>query len=221
MKAVLHIGTEKTGTTLLQNWLYANRANLYQKGIYLSENLGKPNNRYIPSYFRSELDDWAKANNIRTLEEKGVFFRNFLIKLSDEIREASKNCDIFLITSEHFHSRLTEREDIESLKNYISRNFDGVKIICYFRNQFDVAVSAYSTSIKTGLSSDLNAFLDKADINSYYYNYLKIANVWSGAFGKENCEFRIYDRNAFKYNDIRKDFIDAIDSNIAFEGLYY
>ena len=35
MKCILHIGTEKTGTTLLQNWLYDNKEKLSQVGIYL------------------------------------------------------------------------------------------------------------------------------------------------------------------------------------------
>ena len=44
MKCILHIGTEKTGTTILQDWLYDNKVELSKVGVYLSDNLGKTNN---------------------------------------------------------------------------------------------------------------------------------------------------------------------------------
>ena len=37
MKAVLHIGTHKTGTTTIQSFLGANREKLRKQGIFLSE----------------------------------------------------------------------------------------------------------------------------------------------------------------------------------------
>lgn len=74
MKCILHIGTAKTGTTLLQNWIYDNKVEFSKSGIYISENLGKTNNRLIPAYFSSQLDDWAKRNSIKTLGEKKSIF---------------------------------------------------------------------------------------------------------------------------------------------------
>ncbi|MCC0056560.1 MAG: sulfotransferase domain-containing protein [Rhodobiaceae bacterium] len=221
MKAVLHIGTEKTGTTLLQSWMYANQSALYRRGIYISDNIGKINNRYVPSYFKKELDDWARANNIKTSEEKEAFFENFEENLSKEIEYQSKNCQYFIITSEHFHSRLTDIEEIRNLKEFIDINFNSTKIICYFRNQYDVAISAYSTAIRTGMTGTLSEFLDRATPHLYYYNYERIADNWSGVFGRENCDFRIYDRSKFKNGDLRKDFIDAIDKNINISDLDY
>ena len=151
MKCILHIGTEKTATTLLQDWLYANQEVLTRHKVYLSEMLEKTNNRAFPSYFQNHLDDWTRYKKISSLEGKEKFFEGFLGRLRDEINEASKNHDVFVITSEHLHSRVIRHEDIQSIAKFLNENFDETKVLFYFRNQFDMAVSQYSTLLKYSL----------------------------------------------------------------------
>ena len=75
MRGILHIGTEKTGLTLLQKWLYSNQKNLSNQGIDLSNILGIPNNIYFPINFNgkfdkeefSELISWSKKIILRIL----------------------------------------------------------------------------------------------------------------------------------------------------------
>ena len=57
-KLYLHIGTEKTGTTLLQEWLYTNKKKKRKNGIYLPNQLEEPNNILLPTYFQASLDHW-------------------------------------------------------------------------------------------------------------------------------------------------------------------
>lgn len=221
MKCVLHIGTEKTGTTLLQEWLYQNKAALSKSGIYLSDNLGGSNNRYIPVFFQSFLDDWAKANHIENNEQKEFYFKDFLSELSTEIMFSKASHDLFIITSEHLHSRLRNKSDIIKLRNYLFKNFEEVEVLCYFRNQFDVAVSLYSTILKNESTLTLDSFLDTAVPNDYYFNYLRIAENWSEVFGKECCNFKLYERDVFYEKDIRKDFILDVKSDIDLDTLVY
>ena len=72
MKCVLHIGTEKTGSTLLQDWLYQNQVNLSRQRIFLSDVLSINNNRRLVSFFQWELDDWANRNGILTQKDKDL-----------------------------------------------------------------------------------------------------------------------------------------------------
>ena len=80
MRGILHIGTEKTGSTLLQKWLYSNQKKLSNQGIYLSNILGIPNNIYFPINFNgkfdkeefSELISWSKKNNIKNIADKNA-----------------------------------------------------------------------------------------------------------------------------------------------------
>lgn len=221
MKCILHIGTEKTGTTLIQDWLYANQSQLGSQGVYLSDNLGKTNNRLIPAYFHSNLDDWAKEQRISSIDEKKRYFLGFLDRLSSEISMASKTHEYFVITSEHLHSRVTQPKDIKALSRYLKAHFSNVQIVCYFRNQFDVFVSLYSTALKISSSDRLEEYMKSATPSNYYYNYLAIADRWSSEFGIENCNFGVYDRYRFKDRDLRKDFLTKINSKIDFKVLDY
>ncbi|WP_339109287.1 hypothetical protein [Thioclava sp. GXIMD4216] len=214
MKCILHIGTEKTGTTLLQDWLYSNQEVLRKERIYLSEMLGKSNNRKLPACFSTQFDDFAKQHGYSTYEQKAVFFEGFLDAFADEIKNAKLNSDLFIITSEHFHSRTTLREEIQELKDFLSLHFSEIKVVCYFRNQFDTLVSLYSTALKGEDTLTLDEYLNvRATPELYYANYLQVADNWSEVFGRDACEFRIYDRARFLDGDLRKDFISLVADN--------
>ena len=211
MKCIIHIGTEKTGTTLLQNWLYANKRALGSLGVYLSDNLGGHNNRLVPTFFREELDDWARCNGIGSREEKARFFSGFLERLEREIADASAEHHTFVMTSEHFHSRLRRPEEIGRLRDFLTASFGQVTVVCYFREQVDCAVSMYSTELRNSWSRTLEDFLDRVVPEDYFFNHLSIADNWSAAFGIENCAFRIYDRDRFLDGDLRADFLGTLD----------
>ena len=219
MKCILHIGTEKTATTTLQDWLYDNQVELSKVGVYLSDNLGKTNNRLVPAYFQGHLDDWAISQGISSDAEKTQYFEGFIERLKSEIQTAKKTHNYFVITSEHLHSRVRKKDEIEQLYIFLSSLFDEVEVICYFRDQFDVAVSLYSTALKVNSFASVESFVAQAQPENYYYNYLQIADNWAGIFGKNNCNFRIYDRSKFIGNDIRLDFLSMIDDSIDAKNL--
>lgn len=155
MKCILHTVTAKTGTTTLQQWLYSNRSALSSQKVYLSDISGKPDNRYL-SYFFEPENRKSRCKLFNEHNDEANFYEGFLDRLSCEIREASRGHDIFIITSEHFHSRVTSLENIRSLKAYLNEQFDETQIICYFRNQYDMATSAYSTALRNGSSISLS-----------------------------------------------------------------
>jgi hypothetical protein len=214
MKCLLHIGTEKTGTTVLQDWLYDNKAQLSRVGVYLSETLGKPNNRLIPAYFKASLDDWAWQNGIANEAEKEKYFDGFIERLKSEVLAAKKTHSVFVITSEHLSSRVIEREEIEQLYDFLVSVFSEVEVVCYFRDQFDLVVSLYSTALKLDSYDNIDSFVNQAKPEIYFYNYLKIADNWADVFGKHNCNFRIYDMSKFIDNDIRIDLLSVITGDI-------
>jgi len=221
MNCVLHIGTEKTGTTILQRWLYSNKENLSKQKIFLSDVCGKPNNRIFAACFQNFIDNFLKGLGIVNLNDKNEFSSVFLARLADEIKSASDTHSLYLITSEHLHSRILRRTEITKIKIFLSGLFDNVFVICYFRNQSDLAVSRYSTALKFQYADTLETFVSDIKINSYYYDYNQIADNWSSVFGRDNCIFRIYDQNHFYQNDLRKDFLNALPLETDEETLNY
>lgn len=210
MRCVLHIGLEKTGTTYIQNSLYENASELYADGVYLPERLGISNNWKVPSYFKSGYEGYnLKKIGVESNEEKKEYFKDFFDDFMYEVKNA-RNCDNFLITSEHFHSSLRTQIEIDALKSFLDQFFSDYLVICYFREQSALAKSLYSTHLKSGATNTFDSFLETVVPENYYYNFLQIAKQWAQAFGADNCCFRVYDHSAFIGKDIFADFLHAI-----------
>lgn len=212
MKCILHIGTEKTGTTLLQQWLYDNQHELGKQRVFLSDMLGKASNRLISAYYEQDLDGWARRNGITNQAQKDEFFKDFEARFEQEVVVASRRHKVFVISSEHCHSRLRTVDEISRLHHLLTRCFDEINVVCYFREQADMAISWYSTGIKLSMASSLEGFLKQvARPENYYFDFKSIADNWSEVFGIDACCFRIYDRDRFPERDIRKDFLNTWD----------
>ena len=171
MRCVLHIGTEKTATTTLQDFVYSNRKALLKFGVCLSDVLGKTNNRKLVAYFQPYLDDYYYDNMINSEEKRQLHFDGFVEAFEKEIAALSAKADVLLITSEHFHSRLQTIESISRLKGFLEQFFESITVICFFREQSAVAASLYSTSIKNKNYDDIASFVKKVTPASHYYNY--------------------------------------------------
>lgn len=218
---ILHIGTEKTGTTALQEWLYANQSELSRRGVYLSKKLGAPNNRLFPAYFSRGLDEWAQVNNVRSAQEKDTFFSDFEAHVGEEFRGALQDHDYIVVSSEHLHSRITTRDEIMCIKAFLDAVFDRTLIVCYFRSQAEMALSLFSTSLKFGHTTSLDAFMELVQPETYFYNFENVADNWSRVFGEESCVFRIFDRGMLSHGDIRKDFLNIIDLDYKMNEFYF
>ena len=84
MKCILHIGTEKTGTTLIQDCIYSNYNALSKQRVAVSNELDRPNNRKLVAYFQTTFDDYFKQNKIFTHLDKDRFFKDFIKKISNK-----------------------------------------------------------------------------------------------------------------------------------------
>lgn len=219
MKCVLHIGLMKTGSSLIQQWLIDNKQQLSLQKICLSEISGKPDNHLFTASFHDTIDDWTRLMRIATTEDKRAYFAGFHDRLRQEIDELSKSHTTYIITSEHLSLHVTRSEDIGAMAEFLRTCFEEVKVVCYFRNQFDFAVSAYSTILRHGAMVDLATHLSEARPEFYHYDYFSIAERWSTAFGIENCDFRIYDKSVMAEGDLRKNFMTSVGHVVDFSPL--
>ncbi|MBU2937404.1 MULTISPECIES: hypothetical protein [Pacificibacter] len=212
MKCLLHIGTEKTGSTSIQSFVTSNRASLSRQGIKVCETLGVGNNRALAAYFQGRLDDLSRRNKIKTLEEQKVYFGPVLKELLDEIEMARENHEVFLISSEHLHSRLTSYEQINELQEFLAPLFQSIQVFGYFREQASLLKSNYSTWVEGGGGTmSLTEFSQEATLGNPYYDYSTLAKMWTSAFGSGAFCARLYKRSALHKGDVRQDFaIEAL-----------
>jgi len=207
MRCVLHIGTEKTATTTIQNWLYENEENLSSGGVALTRTADVNNNYKLASYFSGALDDLVFMHGIRTADERDRFYENFEAELSAELRAKSQNHHTILFTSEHLQSRMVEASHIQKLKTFLDQFFDEYTIACYFREQSEMRKSIYSTQLRIDYSGKIESFSRKIETDDHYYNFLSMFEKWESVFGLKSLKPRIFERDKLKNGDIRHDFI--------------
>jgi len=214
VKAILHIGTEKTATTTLQAFLSLNRTQLLQKGVFYPESEGDSGRQElsVASYDLGRQDDYMIANRIKTPEELSDFQQRSIGKLKDEIGEARSSGAVhsLLISSEHLQSRLTTIREIRRLRKILSSfGVSEFLVVVYLRSPAELANSLYSTSVRAGWDGD-----PPGPECSYYFNVCNHEGTlkrFMKIFGESSVVPRIFNRNEFVNGSIIDDFMNTID----------
>jgi len=221
MRCILHIGTEKTGSTAIQEYLYSHKVKLKGIGVHVCTSVGKGNNRALPAAFMSDLkvDDFIRSNKIEDLNTRHSWKSKLLKGFSAEVVKSRKNASVFVISSEHFHSRLQTPVEVRELCAFLATLFDEVEVICYLRRQDEMALSRYSEALRTGHvpASPLPraVFKGKNNFLPPYFNFQSLMERWADAFGEDCIKPRVYSRAQLLNGDIVTDFLAAAGIDIA------
>ncbi len=180
---MLHIGTEKTGSTSLQAWLDHNSDRLAEQGVCYSRCMGRPNNRNIAVYAmdsdKADFGFWSLG--LQGHEDHRRWRLDLREGLLRELEQASAaGATTYVISSEHCHSRLTSEPMVARLAELLTPLFDRVAVHCCLRPQVELLLSALSTAIKEGASVSE----DKLNVapDDTYYDYLGLYRRWNAAF---------------------------------------
>ncbi len=216
MKAIVHIGTEKTGTTSIQQFLFQNKRRLKSAGFHFIQSAGDRNNRAIPSYCVNDnrFDDFFRNNGIITLDQRKAFKAKFREEFENELASLSDSIHTVVISSEHFHSRIRTLEEMDRVHKFLTSYFDEFKIVCYLRDQATTCASYYSTHLKSGGESTFQEFLERCKPGNYYFNYSELLSNWDRCFGREAMCVRLFGREHFVSGDLLEDFTHILDPNL-------
>ena len=216
MKAIVHIGTEKTGTSSIQRFLYQNRKLLENAGFHFIQSAGTTNNRALPAYCVSDdsYDDFLDGKGISTPEGREEFRRNFIAKFERELESLGSNTHTVVISSEHFHSRLHTEEEMDNVHRLLSAYFDSIKIVCYIREQGTNCTSSYTTYLRAGGAKTFSEFFRLCTHRNKYYNYYAMLLEWEKRFGFESIDLSIFDQKNFLNSDLLDDFTSKIDPEL-------
>ena len=218
MKAVIHIGTHKTGTTTIQNFLGKNRDSLKKQGICV------PVGRFFKWAKQAELfaavampEAWHSRSILSYCGHRQcvrVFKRKFTAIDQEKIWEefwhrnkANRNKDDRVVFSCEELGLLT-RDEVVKLGKLMKPLFDDVTIVLYLRRQPEFLVSFYNTRVLGGLQWNVYDYLDQPEEDSNL-TYHEIVKRWS-IFGKDKLKIRIFDKREFHGNDLLSDFADAV-----------
>ncbi|PZX17133.1 tetratricopeptide repeat protein [Palleronia aestuarii] len=204
-RCILQIGTEKTGTTSLQMFLSRNRDRLGARGIRYPRFPGQFNHTGLPAYAMDDdrRDPIRDAFGVHSAEAVAGFRRRIE-------RQAEAELDgqgITIFCSEHCHSRLKTREEVQRLADLLMPHFDRIDVSIYLRRQDEVAVSLHSTRLKGG-ETDKN-ILPETDAGNPYFNYDRSLSLWEDVFGRPHVRVRLFERSELVDGDVVSDFLSA------------
>lgn len=208
-RCILHIGTEKTGTSSIQHFLSMNRLALMAEGVVYPRFTGMDGGSQwgfvaavLRRPWRSNLGARLNIHN----DADASRYRSALISAIEEEIMACKEAKALLISCEHFHSRLVNPKLICSLKDLLGRWTDSFRVIVYFRRQDRLAVSYYSTKLKSGVIDPL-VFPPEKRLNlHYYYDYAQIFENWAHVFGGEAMAPGLFEQKDLLAGDLLSDF---------------
>ena len=202
----LHIGTENTGTTALQDYLRINVKGYLKRNVVIPDFLGWNNHSILPCvlYRDSQIDELTLTHG---LNEKNARNQKRIEIIDSLARLARKNpSSKFIITSEHFQSRLTSGDQILALYNELNPLFSLIKIVLYVCKPIELAVSRLSTQIKWNSVTvcDLPS-PSRPDVRQICA-HRETVKLWSEVFGDSNLMVRLYRKDYIIQGDIIKDF---------------
>ncbi len=205
MRAILHIGTEKTGSTAIQYRLAAAREELLTHGFAYSRVAAVVDGgaNHVALYrYALELE----AELARATAKRGEVPRPLPQALAQEVASLKGRAHTLILSNEHLHSRVTTPEGVARIRALLEENFESVTVVVYLRRQDDLAVSRYSTSLRVGRPASLS-LLDEAKRTPLYFDYEALLARWSGAFGRQAVIARLFDRQALVGGDVVADFL--------------
>ena len=157
MRVIMHIGTEKTGSTALQSCLFSNEPALKEAGYALfrfskDDPAQIPNNRQIVAMFQDLefWDDYFVQQGIKTAEGHAEFCAQVRSEFTGWLGALPSHIHTVILTSEHFHSLLKNLDAVQALSEFFTPLFKDVRVVGYFREQGDMCRSFYTTRLLNG-----------------------------------------------------------------------
>lgn len=187
------MGTHKTGSTSIQNFIYTHRKALAHKGVlYPSSGLeGIAHHRLA----------WATGTGSHKADE--ALLRDTFASIAREANSSKYN-RIF-ISSEEFEST-HEPHLLAPLLDQFE-----VKVVIYLRKQDHLLESTYNQHVRQydkRFDGSIYQLALKYNFHNHF-NYRRLTERWESVFGRDNLLIRIYG-TAHVQRDVREDLLSLI-----------
>lgn len=211
MRIVLHIGTEKTGSTAIQNSLNDNRDFLESKDILVPTIFGGRNARDIASFYADQRDYGMESD--RDWSSSSLQFKQWRERVSQNLDSylLKRSEGTTVLSSEHFHSRMFSTKSVQALATKIRPVFEEVVIVAYFRPQWSLAFSQYSMRARFDSSVSEAEALRSLKPTNPYFDYPGLLERWETAFHPAKVITRVHSEQLEEYDAV-EDFFECLQS---------
>jgi hypothetical protein len=210
---VLHIGTEKTGSTSLQHFLRQRSEVLRRCGLWPARCAGLETSRLLATVCLPAAD--REDEHLLSLTDgssaaRSALRRRLLADLREELA-AIPPTGRLVFSSEHLHARLRHSEDVQRLQRLLTEAGAGsVQVVVYLREPVALAESLYSTWIRSG-RTDRGLPTDPADGNiRYLCDHPATLARWRRVFGDGAVQARLFDPQALVGGRVESDFLAVL-----------
>ncbi len=128
----LHIGTEKTGTTSLQQFFALNRRRLAKHGIFYPATLGETAHikLFVHALEFEKVDQFRGIHGVQTVDQLEEFRSGLVNELAAEIeKRAPAEGSVIVFSDEHLHKRIDETAEFERLRDFCLQLCERLKIV--------------------------------------------------------------------------------------------
>lgn len=162
-RLLLHIGTEKTGSTAIQRALAQKSKKLRASGVIVPHALGPQNHTHlVAASLDADVHDNIKAHILARYCATVSTWRTALEqRLARELSHTS-DWHTIIATSELIHSRLTRQSEIARLLGLFTSYVDEVHVLVFLRRQDELAISRFSSALRAGYHEFDRVFADLA-----------------------------------------------------------
>lgn len=208
MKALIHIGMPKAGSSSIQAFLKRNRKALAEQGVRyapLTPRYGSQYELAMAGLLRSG-NKLRKQLSLRVLRSAEVSAQQAYVDRFEKHLIAGRKRwseGLYIGSSEHIHAWLDNAKQIKALDHFLCEHFESVHYLIYLRRQEDAILSAWSERVRRGDTIDLDGHIqDRLD----WLNYWKSVRLWTRAVGDERFTTRLMSADAMVDGDLIADF---------------
>ncbi len=195
-KLYLHIGSAKTGTKSIQDFMYSNRDTLSKFNIYYPD--FTISSKHIPFSLYFEIGNKESLDDFQKNDEQ-------FAKTENEFKIIKASAKDILISSEILFAYADQEKLLRMKEAFPEFEF---RIICYLRRQDLFIESSYNQHVKVGNTSSLEEFIKWRNCN-----WLDRLLVYKEIFGSDNIIIRPFERSQFVNQDLIDDFLNILNIN--------
>jgi hypothetical protein len=206
MRAILHVGDMKCGSTSIQEWMTRDRALLQENGFWLSDVTRIAHYDSRLSSFALDDDrmdvEARRECGIGSPDEVPAHRRDIEERLATEVKSLPSSAQAMIFS--HELMLLLRPREVGRLVTMLRRMFSGIHVVAYIRRQDRLFLSLWGQRLKS-YAPEPNFFERQLQRRSY----LRMLDTWSAAVGRENFVVRVFDKSSFAQGDLQSDFRDA------------
>lgn len=201
----LHIGTPKTGTSMIQHLFYENRkiclkqGYCYPKMPFKLGGIGPHRNAYFMTYT-------CKNDGVRDLEKENLIRKRGYEKVICLLKKYPN----VVMSDEHIWTGFSDIDSFwEEIFEVITKAGHELKVIVYLRRQDQFIQSYWAQLVKESRKISFRSYIEKKGYDKHLHYDVELAKIAS-VIGEENLLVRPYERGHLYKDSLLSDFFHTI-----------